>query len=101
MANRLVSTPPPFWPVAWISYFGRCVVNGNVISSEAVLSPPQLTHSLLVTIDGQQGTQFDATLTAVGNVFDGQTNLGQLLRTSTPTGPTTPFDSWVVFNAGG
>jgi hypothetical protein len=105
-ANRFQARLAFQYPSVLLSYSGRCAVTGNLISAESSGDSP--ATSLLIVPEGFRITQpagpspsiLARHLTASGNVLEGTTNLGDLIRPDNTTPPlAAPFNTWLPFNS--
>jgi hypothetical protein len=97
-------TPQPDIPAAFVWYFGRCAMHGNLISDVPVAG--DAATSLHLYADGLDNNSElpnkanTALLSVVGNVFEGTTNLSELARADAgKLGVAPPLNTWVYWNA--
>jgi hypothetical protein len=97
-------TPQPSVPAAFLWYFGRCALQGNLIADAPVAG--EAATSLHIYADGLDNNSElpskanTALLSVVGNVFEGATNLNKLARAdAVKLGVASPLNTWVYWNA--
>ena len=99
-ANRVQARTLSNYPAAVLAVAGRLGVTGNLISNEPSGSPPA-GLSLQIFPDGLAGTGSGSPaprICVTGNVLEGASNLGTLLRTDA-TGLPQGLNTWLPFNA--
>jgi hypothetical protein len=97
-------TPQPDVAAAFLWYFGRCVLQGNLIADVPIGSGATSLHIFADGIDDNTAENASkanvALLSVVGNTFEGVTNLGKLVRPeSVKLKVVPPLNTWVYWNA--
>jgi len=98
-------TPTPETPAVLLWYFGRCVVQGNLIAN-VPMGAAGGGFSLQIFADGVENNTGERSktnvklLSVVGNTFEGNTNLRTLVRLeSVGSGLPELLNTWVYWNA--
>jgi hypothetical protein len=97
--NRLQARTPASYPAVVLAVSGRVAATGNLISAEQSASPPGTGTALAIYPQNNensiQGTIAVARLCVTGNVLEGASNLGQLIRADAQA----PLNTWLAFNS--